>query len=85
MKLFLKWIQFSVPTPQAHHRISPCFKYHHREIVCGLLVTVSLSLSLRMPCFTCIESSFDRMLWVHSNCFQMQMPHLESTPDLLPA
>ncbi|XP_075423436.1 metallophosphoesterase MPPED2 isoform X3 [Ascaphus truei] len=40
---------------------------------------------LRMPCFTCIESSFDCMLWVHSNSFQMRMPHLESTPHLLPA
>ncbi|MEE6484584.1 hypothetical protein FKM82_013928 [Ascaphus truei] len=23
------------------------------------------------PCFICIESSFDCMLWVHSNSFQM--------------
>ncbi|MEE6464049.1 hypothetical protein FKM82_006147 [Ascaphus truei] len=35
--------------------------------------------SLRVPCFTCIESSFDCILWVHSNSFQMRMPHLEST------
>ncbi|XP_075455451.1 nuclear respiratory factor 1 isoform X2 [Ascaphus truei] len=50
----------------------------------GATVTMALN-SLRMPCFTCIESSFDRMLWVHSNSLQMRMPHLESTPDLLPA
>ncbi len=36
-------------------------------------------------CFTCMENSFDRMMWVYSNSFQMQMAHLESTPDLLPA
>ncbi len=36
-------------------------------------------------CFTCMESFFDRMKWVHSNSFQMQMANLESTPDLLPA
>ncbi len=39
--------------------------------------------SLTIVCFTCLESSFDRMMWVHS--FQMQMAYLESTPDLLPA
>ncbi len=32
-----------------------------------------------------MESSFDRMMWVQSNSFQMQMENLESTPDLLPA
>ncbi len=36
-------------------------------------------------CFTCMESSFDHMMWVQSNSFQMQMAHLESTPELLPA
>ncbi len=41
--------------------------------------------SLTIVCFTCMEKSFDRMMWVHSNSFQMQMAHLESTPDLLPA
>ncbi len=29
-----------------------------------------------------MESSFDRMMWVHSDIFQMQMPLLESTPDI---
>lgn len=37
---------------------------------------------VRMACFSDIERSFDRMLWVHRNSFQMQMPHLESSPDL---
>ncbi len=41
--------------------------------------------SLTIVCFTCMERSFDRMMWVHSNSFQMQMTHLESTPDFLPA
>ncbi len=41
--------------------------------------------SLTIVCFTCMESSFDCIMWVHSNSFQMQMPHLESTPELLPA
>ncbi|MEE6459314.1 hypothetical protein FKM82_000595 [Ascaphus truei] len=50
----------------------------------GNIDTVNIK-SLRMPCFTCIESSYDRMLWVHSNSFQIRMPHLESTPDLLRA
>ncbi len=36
-------------------------------------------------CFTCMKSSFDRMMWVHNNSFQIQMAHLESTPDLWPA
>ncbi|MED6268577.1 hypothetical protein CHARACLAT_023876, partial [Characodon lateralis] len=40
---------------------------------------------LRMVCFTHIESSFDYMLCGHINGFQMQTPHLESTPDLLTA
>ncbi len=30
-----------------------------------------------------LQSSFDCMIWVHSNSFQMQMAHLESTPGLL--
>ncbi len=42
-------------------------------------------LSLTIVCFTCMESSFGRMMWVYSNSFQMQTAHLESTPDLLPA
>ncbi len=41
--------------------------------------------SLTIICFSCMESSFDHIMWVHSNSFQMQMAHLESTPDLLPA
>ncbi len=41
--------------------------------------------SLTIICFTCMERSFDRMMRVHSNSFQMQLAHLESTPDLLPA
>ncbi len=41
--------------------------------------------SLTIVCFTCTERSFDCMIWVHSNSFQMQMAHLESTPELLPA
>ncbi len=41
--------------------------------------------SLTIVYFTCMERSFDRMMWVHSNSFQMQTAHLESTPDLLPA
>ncbi len=32
-----------------------------------------------------MERFFDRMMWVHSNSFQMQMAHLESAPELLPA
>ncbi len=32
-----------------------------------------------------MESYFDRMMWVKSNSFQMQVAHLELTPDLLPA
>ncbi len=36
-------------------------------------------------CFTCMERSFNGMMCVHSNSFQMQLAHLESTPDLLPA
>ena len=48
-------------------------------------ISLSIYYSLMMACFLCTKSSFDRMLWVHSNSFQMQMPHLESTPDLLPA
>ncbi len=39
--------------------------------------------SLTIVCFTCMQSSFDCMIWVHSNSFQMQMAHLESTPGLL--
>ncbi len=27
-----------------------------------------------------MERSFDRMMWVQSNSFQIQMAHLESTP-----
>ncbi len=41
--------------------------------------------SLTIVCFTCMESSFDCMMRIQSNSFQMQMAHLESTPDLLPA
>ncbi len=33
-------------------------------------------LSLTIVCFTCMERSFDRMMWVQSNSFQMQMAHL---------
>ncbi len=32
-----------------------------------------------------MERSFDRMMWVHNNSFQMQMEHLESTQEHLPA
>ncbi len=32
--------------------------------------------SLKIVCFTCMETSFDHMTWVHS--FQMQMAHLKS-------
>ncbi len=42
-------------------------------------------LSLTIFCFTCMKRSFNRMMCVHSNSFQMQMALLESTPDLLPA
>ncbi len=28
-------------------------------------------LSITIVCFTCMESSFDHMMWVHSNSFQM--------------
>ncbi len=28
--------------------------------------------SLTIVCFTCMERSFDRMMWVHSNSFHMQ-------------
>ncbi len=41
--------------------------------------------SLTIICFTCMQSSFDCMIWVHSNSFQMQMENLESTPGLLHA
>ncbi len=41
--------------------------------------------SLTIVCFTCMESSLTAWLWFHSNSFQMQMPLLESNPDLLPA
>ncbi len=41
--------------------------------------------SLKIICFTCMQSSFDCMIWVHSNSFQMQMANLESTPGLLHA
>ncbi len=40
--------------------------------------------SLTIICFT-LYGSFDCMMWVHSNSFQMQMAYLESTPDLKPA
>ncbi len=40
---------------------------------------------LTIVCFTCMERSFDHMMLVHSNSFQMQMAHLESTSELLPA
>ncbi len=33
--------------------------------------------SLTIVCFTCMESSFNRMMWVHSNSFQMQMAYLK--------
>ncbi len=38
--------------------------------------------SLTIVHFTCMERSFDCMMWVHCNSFQMQMAHLEWTPDL---
>lgn len=38
--------------------------------------------SLRSKGFSCIESSTHHMLWIHSNSFQMQIPHLGSTADL---
>ncbi len=41
--------------------------------------------SLTMACFTSMERSFDLMMRVHSNSLHIQMAHLESTPDLLPA
>ena len=41
--------------------------------------------SLMMACFTDSESSLDLIFRGNSNRFQMQMSHLESTPDLLPA
>ncbi len=41
--------------------------------------------SLTITCFTSMERSFDRMMRVHSNSLHIQMTHLESTPDLLPA
>ncbi len=40
--------------------------------------------SLTIVCFTCMEKSFERMMWIHSNSFQMHMEHLELTPELLP-
>ncbi len=36
-------------------------------------------------CFSCMKRFFDCMMWVQSNSFQIQMAHLESTPDVLPA
>ncbi len=36
-------------------------------------------LTLTIVCFTCMESSFDHMMWVQSNSFQMQMAHLINT------
>ncbi len=47
------------------------------------LMDLFCSWSLTIVCFTCMERSFDCMMWVHSNSFQMQTAHLESTPDLL--
>ncbi len=41
--------------------------------------------SLKIVCFPCMESSSDRMMWVQSNSFQIQMAHLETTPELVPA
>ncbi len=41
--------------------------------------------SLKMACFTCMERSFDWMMWVQSDSFQKQMSHLESTQEHLPA
>ncbi len=35
--------------------------------------------SLTIFCFTCMESSFDCMMWVPSSSFQMQIAHLEPT------
>ncbi len=60
--------------------------FGHSECSCYLsLMDLFCSWSLTIVCFTCLERSFDCMMWVHSNSFQMQTPHLESTPDILPA
>ncbi len=40
---------------------------------------------LTIVCFSCMEIFFDCMMWVQSNSFQIQMAHLESTLDILPA
>ncbi len=49
------------------------------------LMDLFLFWSLTIVCFTCMESSFDRMIWVQNNSFQMQMAHSrQSTPELLP-
>ncbi len=47
------------------------------DLFCSWSLTDSLAWKL--------ESSFDCMMWVHSNSFQMKIAHLESTPDHLPA
>ena len=42
-----------------------------------------LLFSVRRNGFSCIGSSAHRMLRIHSNSFQMQIPHLGPTADLL--
>ncbi len=54
--------------------------FGHSETSCYLSNGFVLFLK-HNNCFTSMETSFDCMVWVHSNSFQMQM---ESAPDLLP-
>ncbi len=55
--------------------------YQTVDLACPNVPAISLMdmfcfWSLTIVCFTCMESSFDCMMWVHSNSFQMQMAHL---------
>ncbi len=68
------------------------FLWIYQTVVLATLNVPAISLmdvfcfwSLTLVCFTCMERSFDRMMWVHCNSFQMQMSHLQSTPELWPA
>ncbi len=40
--------------------------------------------SLTIVCFTCMQSSFDHMMWVQSNSFQIQMAHLSLFHTAIP-
>jgi len=69
------------------HQSVPFFLSKCTELLTWLLQIFTLSLMdvfcfirLKMTLFT---YSFNCLLWVHSNSFQMQMAYLESTPDFL--